>query len=105
MDGANDFQVFNRIMMPLARGGLTAMFVFNALWIWNDFLMPMLFLEDEALRPLPVGLVTLFKAKKALADWSAILAATVIMVIPVVVIFVLLQKQVVKGAMAGSLKG
>jgi len=105
IDGASDFQIFHKIMMPLARGGLTAMFVFNTLWIWNDFLMPLLFLSDEDRRPLPLGLVTLFKAKKALADWSAILAATVIMLIPVVVVFVILQKQVVKGAMAGALKG
>jgi N-acetylglucosamine transport system permease protein len=105
IDGANDFQVFTQVMLPIARGGVTAMTIFNALWIWNDFVLALVFLPYESQRTMPVGLMMLFKAKKALADWSAVLAAVVIMVLPMVIIYTIMQKQVVQGATAGALKG
>lgn len=105
LDGANDFQVFWYVMFPISKGGIIAMTIFNALWIWNDFVLALVFLPFESQRTMPVGLMMLFKAKKALADWSAVMAAVVIMMLPMIIIYLLLQKQVIKGATAGSLKG
>jgi len=105
IDGCSRHQTFFKIVFPLLTPVTSTIAVLDALWIWNDFVLALVFLPFESQRTMPVGLMMLFKAKKALADWSAVMAAVVIMMLPMIIIFLLLQKQVIKGATAGSLKG
>jgi len=75
----------------------------NVLWIWNDFLLPLVILSDNKKYTLLLSTNTLFGQYSS--DWSAILSALVIAALPVIVFYALLQKQILKGITDGAMKG
>lgn len=102
LDGANAWQAFIRIMLPLVRPAVITVAVFRFVPIWNDFLFPLVLLRDESKYPLPVGLTTFFAENSA--DNAAIFAGLVITTIPLIVLFLLATKQIVAGLTAGMSK-
>jgi raffinose/stachyose/melibiose transport system permease protein len=102
LDGANAWQTFVRIMLPLVRPAVVTVAVFRFVPIWNDFLFPLVLLRDENKYPLPVGLTKFFAENSA--DYSAIFAGLVITTIPLIVLFLLATKQIVAGLTAGMSK-
>ncbi|WP_114854386.1 carbohydrate ABC transporter permease [Brachybacterium sp. YJGR34] len=103
VDGASEGQIFARIMVPLVSSGAGALAVFTFLQNWNNFLVPLLYLPSGEYRPLTTGLY-LFLGGRSI-DIGPLAAGTFITILPVIAVFVLLQKQVAEGFLSGAVKG
>jgi putative chitobiose transport system permease protein len=102
VDGANEFRIWLRIMVPLVRPTLAAVAIFTFVTSWNDFLWPSLMLHDRTQMTLPVGLAALqgFFSN----DFRSIAAGVTMTVVPILIFFVALQRQFVRG-LGGAIKG
>ena len=103
IDGASEWQIFLRVMVPLVTSGMGALAVFTFLQNWNNFLVPLLYMPGGEYRPLTTGLY-LFAGGRSV-DIGPLAAGTLITVLPVVVLFVALQRQVTQGFLSGAVKG
>ena len=103
IDGASEWQIFLRVMVPLVTSGMGALAVFTFLQSWNNFLVPLLYMPGGDYRPLTTGLY-LFAGGRSV-DIGPLAAGTLITVLPVVVLFVALQRQVTQGFLSGAVKG
>lgn len=104
IDGCNEWQVFIHIVLPLLKPITMTIAILNILWIWNDFLLPLIMLTDMDDYTLLLSTNSLF-GQYGNHEWSSILAALNLAVMPVVVIYLFLQKHIVKGISDGALKG
>lgn len=102
VDGCSEWRIFRSIMLPLAWPAVSTLLVFQFVKTWNEFLMPLLFLQNEALRPLPLGLM--FFQGAYTRDIGLISAGVSISLLPLVVIYLIFQRQFVKGLTAGAVK-
>ncbi|MFP3124525.1 MULTISPECIES: carbohydrate ABC transporter permease [Bacillaceae] len=102
IDGCSPFGVFWRIVFPLLKPITVTIVILNSLWIWNDFLLPMLVLQDPELRTIP--LATFFFFGQYTKQWDLALAALVISIIPLLIFFFSMQKHIIKGITSGSIK-
>lgn len=103
IDGANDFQVFFKVMLPLSTPTLTAMAVVTAISYWNDFNTPRIFLESYP--TLAVGINQLMTDMRYLNEYPMMFACMIVSVIPIIVFFSCFQKTIMKNMVAGGLKG
>ncbi len=103
VDGASHWQVFAKIMLPLALPGILTVALIIGLYSWNEFLIALTFLQ-KADRLTAVVSFTLLSGQYS-SDWGEIMAAALIIVLPVVVLFVLLQRRFIEGMAGGSVKG
>lgn len=103
VDGASELQIFLRVMLPLARSGMGALTVFTFLGNWNNFLIPLLYLPGGDFRPLTSGLY-MFTGGRSL-DIGPLAAGTLITILPIIVLFIVLQRQVTQGFLSGAVKG
>ena len=103
IDGASEWQIFSRVMLPLVSSGAGALAVFTFLQNWNNFLVPLLYLPGGEYRPLTTGLY-LFLGGRSL-DLGPLAAGTLITILPVVALFVVMQRQVTQGFLSGAVKG
>jgi ABC-type glycerol-3-phosphate transport system permease component len=102
MDGASEWQIFLRVMLPLTTSGLGFLAVYTFLQNWNNFLVPLLYMPGGEYRPLTTGLY-LFLGGRSI-DIGPLAAGTLITILPVVLLFVVLQRQVTEG-FSGAVKG
>ncbi|GAA2879287.1 carbohydrate ABC transporter permease [Streptosporangium fragile] len=102
IDGAGYFRLFGSIFLPLARPAIVTFWVLQGVGIWNDYLVPYLFLTDPEKRTLTTGV--LYFQQQYLADWGNIMAGVVIMSLPVLLLFVFAQRYFVSGLYAGAVK-
>jgi alpha-1,4-digalacturonate transport system permease protein len=102
MDNASEWQIYWRIVLPLAAPALAVLAIFSVVWRWNDFLWPLVVLSRKELYTLQVGLNTY--AGQLNVQWHYILAMTVVTMIPVVLVFVLLQRYITSGIAGAGLK-
>jgi ABC-type glycerol-3-phosphate transport system permease component len=108
IDGASDFRAFWSIMLPLARPGLITVAIFSFLGTWNEFFMAFMFLSgkgSEHLRTLPLGLANLTIVSQYRSDWGMAFAGLVLVMLPTLLVYSLLQKHLSKGITMGALKG
>ena len=103
VDGASEWQIFVKVMLPLVSSGAGALGVFTFIQNWNNFLVPLLYLPGGEFRPLTTGLYQ-FTGGRSL-DIGPLAAGTLITIIPVVVLFLLMQRQVSEGFISGAVKG
>jgi raffinose/stachyose/melibiose transport system permease protein len=103
VDGASEWQVFSRVMLPLSAPGLAVLAVLVFFQSWNQFLLPFLYLPGESNRVLASGLY-LFASGRT-QDYQLIASGSLIMVVPVLIVYILFQRQFVRGVTAGALKG
>jgi len=103
IDGASEWQVFRRVMVPLAAPGASALAILTFLSAWNTFLLPLLYLAGEQNRTLATGLLLFTGGRTRELELTA--AGTLIMIAPVVLFFMLFQRQFIKGLTAGAVKG
>lgn len=102
MDGCGFFQTYVRIMFPLAKPVITTVVIMQFIWTWNSFLLPLvLTLSKPELRTLAVGMYAL--QGEHVVDWTGIAAGATISVLPVIIIFIIMQKHFVNG-IAGAVK-
>lgn len=104
VEGANQWQIFTKIYLPLASPGMAilAVLTFNAKW--NDYFSPLIFMNTKELFPITLGIVDL-QGYMATGSISVVLAGIVLSTIPVIIIYILGQRYLVEGLMAGGLKG
>jgi multiple sugar transport system permease protein len=103
MDGATDFQIYRRVILPLATPILATLGLFTFITTWNDILWPLIALTDESMYTLPVALASLMLEHTK--DPELMMAGSVITILPVIVVFLALQKYYIKGLMSGGVKG
>ena len=103
VDGASEFQIFSRIMVPLVTSGMGALAVFTFLQQWNNFLVPLLYMPGGDYRPLTLGLYLFIGGRSV--EIGPLAAGTLITILPVVVLYVVMQRQVTQGFLSGAVKG
>jgi raffinose/stachyose/melibiose transport system permease protein len=101
-DGCSEWRIFKDVMLPLAKPAIMSLIVFQFMATWNNFLMPLLYLQDEDIRTVPLGL--LYFQGKYTRDLTLLSAGVAIATIPIVIIYILFQRQFVKGLTAGAVK-
>jgi raffinose/stachyose/melibiose transport system permease protein len=102
IDGCSQFGVFWRIVFPLLKPITVTVIILNTLWIWNDYLLPVLVLQDASLRTIPLATSSFFA--QYTKQWDMGLAALVLGITPIVIFFLFLQKHIIKGIASGSIK-
>jgi N-acetylglucosamine transport system permease protein len=104
LDGASRLRTMLRVMLPMARPAVVTVILFDFLAYWNDFIISLTLLPGDR-KTLQVGLLNLMTAEKAAADYGRLYAGMVIVIVPVLILYVLLQRRLVEGMAAGGVKG
>lgn len=105
MDGCGEYRVFWHIMLPLARPGLVTAAIFNFLGLWNEYLFALVFVNANEKKTLPLGLASVSIQAQYKTDFGLMFAGLVIVMIPTLVVYALLQRQLTRGITVGALKG
>ncbi len=103
VDGATDWQIFREVALPLLKPVLAVVAIQAFLTNWNSFLFPLIFVDSDRLRTLPVGLALLSQTEHSV-DWGFLMAGSTVASLPVVVVFVAFQRQILSGLLAGAEK-
>ncbi len=103
IDGAGPFRIYWTIVLPLIRPILVTVGVFQTMWVWNDFITPNVFISSEEKRTLVVEIYA--AVGQFTTDWPSFMTLTVVVLLPMVVFFILMQRQIVSGLVSGSVKG
>ena len=103
IDGMNDYQIYAKIMLPLSKPALSTLTIFTFVNTWNDFLGPLIYLTRDELKTIQIGL-RMFITQYS-AEYGLIMAASVVVLIPVLIVFLSLQKYFVQGVAATGVKG
>ncbi|MCR5763923.1 MAG: carbohydrate ABC transporter permease [Treponema sp.] len=104
VEGCTGFSLFFRVVFPLLKSVSASVIVVNAMWIWNDFLLPLLIIGgSRSAKTLQLAAYSFMGQYKS--EWQNIMAAAILIIIPALVIYVLFQKHIIKGLVAGAVKG
>ena len=105
MDGCSRVRAFFTVTLPLLAPGLVATGLFGFIQAWNEFTLALVVMTDPAKETLPVWLVGFSESRSRGVDWGAIMAASTLITIPVIVFFLIVQRRMVSGLTAGAVKG
>ncbi|HLN14947.1 MAG TPA: carbohydrate ABC transporter permease, partial [bacterium] len=103
IDGAGEWRIFARIILPLATPALAVLAIFSVVWRWNDFLWPLIVINNPNLYTLQLGLAQF--SGSLVTDWNSLLALTVLTMVPLTIVFAVLQRYLVSGIAATGIKG
>ncbi|MEJ5169860.1 MAG: carbohydrate ABC transporter permease [Fimbriimonadales bacterium] len=104
IDGASEWQTFLRVIVPLAKPALTVVALFTFMWAWNDFMGPLLYLTDQSTFTLSMGL-QFFQSQHTGTPWNLLMAASLIVVLPVILVFLFAQRVFIQGIATTGIKG
>ncbi len=102
IDGCNDWRIYSQVVMPVIVPGIAIVTIYNAVPIWNDFFFPLVFIQNDKLRTMPVGLNTFIGQYKT--DWSLMFTGLSISIIPMLLLYLFMSKQFIRGMTAGAIK-
>lgn len=102
MDGASDFRIYWTVILPLCKPILVTLAIFTFMGTWNDFLWPLIIMTDDSMYTLPVALANLMGEHAQ--DTELMMAGSVLTILPVMLVFIVLQKYYIQGIMVGSVK-
>lgn len=102
LDGCSEFRIFFRIIIPISAPGLTTVIIFYFVWIWNDFLFPLIYLQKESVRTVTLGLMNF--AGKYTSYWSLQAASLSLALWPPLVFYLIFRKRIQKGLTEGAIK-
>ncbi len=102
IDGCNKMQSFFKIVFPLLKPVMITVLILDVLWIWNDYLLPSLVLLSPTERTLPLSTYSFFSSYSV--DFAPLMAGIVLTILPVLVVYLFCQKQIVKGVVQGAIK-
>jgi ABC-type glycerol-3-phosphate transport system permease component len=108
VDGCNESSAFWRVMLPLAKPGLITVAIFQFIGIWKEYFFAFMFMSGStstSMRTLPLGLANLSLVAQYRNDYGLLFAGVIVVTIPILLIYLALQKHLVKGVTAGALKG
>jgi len=103
VDGANEWQIFWRIILPLLRPGLASVSILNGVWMWNEFFIPLVVAFKAQSQTMPVGIVSFIGTYST--EWGLVFASVVVSTAPAIVAYLLMTQQFVAGLTAGAIKG
>ncbi|WP_293893089.1 MULTISPECIES: carbohydrate ABC transporter permease [unclassified Sphaerochaeta] len=103
IDGSNEAQTFLYVMLPLGTSSTVTLAIFSFMWRWNDYILPLLVLSDQKKYTIQIAIKNYIGFNGV--DWSSILAASVMSIIPIIVLFIILQRYIVGGLSASGVKG
>jgi len=104
MDGCSRFQAFRKVTLPLVAPGLVATSVFALIQAWNEFIFALVIMQRPNKQTLPVWLQSFNEGARG-TDWGGVMAGSTVITIPVIVFFLIVQRRIVGGMMAGAVKG
>ena len=104
IDGCSPPQTFFRIIIPIMKPTIITIAILDAMWVWNDFLLPYLVLNITRYKTIPIA-VQYLKQSHGQVDWGAMMAVLVLAIIPIVVFYIFAQKYIIEGVIAGAVKG
>ena len=102
IDGASDWRIFHQVVLPMSRNSIAALAIFTFLWNWEDYLWPFLMITDDDKQLLSVGL-KMFSGQYG-TDYGGLFAATSLAIVPVIIVYMIFQKQFIAGIATGSSK-
>lgn len=105
IDGSNEFKIFNQIVLPIMKPAIAVQMIFSFVGSWNNYFMPALLLNDIQKKTVPVMIATLRSADFTKFDMGKVYMLMVMAILPVMVIYVILSKSIIKGVTSGSVKG
>lgn len=103
LDGAGSFRTFWQIIFPSLRSTASTVVILNAIRIWNDYLLPSLVINNEGTRTIPLTMYSFFG--EYTVQWELALAALVLSIIPIIILYIFLQRYIIKGVTEGAVKG
>lgn len=103
IDGCGPVKVFFKVVMPLLQPTMVTVFVMDIFWIWNDFIIPLILLDNGKLSTIQLAIKKLFSMYAT--KWDLALPGLMMSILPIVIVFVILQKKIINGIMAGAVKG
>lgn len=104
VDGCTYNKCFWRIVFPMSLNGISTIIIMNLIWIWNDYIFALTFLQDSEKMTLPVGIIGLMQSFKLKADWVTLFAGLCFVMIPSIIAFLIFQKSMIRGLTAGAVK-
>ncbi len=104
IDGCTPPQTFFRVIIPIMKPTLITIAILDAMWIWNDYLLPSLVLNVNKYKTIPIA-VQYLKQSHGQIDWGAMMAVLVMAIVPIVAFYIAAQKYIIEGVMAGAVKG
>lgn len=104
IDGCNPIQIYFRIVLPILKPTCITVAILQAMWIWNDYLLPSLVLDLRKYKTLPIAIQYL-KGGYGAVDMGAMMGALVLSIIPIIVFYIICQKHIIEGVVAGAVKG
>ncbi|MDQ2653175.1 MAG: carbohydrate ABC transporter permease [Chloroflexota bacterium] len=103
VDGAGHWQMFSQIMLPLARPSVSTIAIFYFMWVWNEFIYPLVYMQTPEKYTVPLGV--LFFNGRYTIEWGLQMAALAVATIVPLIVYYAFQKQFIRGILAGALKG
>jgi raffinose/stachyose/melibiose transport system permease protein len=104
IDGCNPLQTFFHIVMPILRPTLISVGILETMWIWNDYLLPYLVLDIKKYMTIPM-LIQYFRGSYGSVEMGPMMASIVLTVVPIIIVYLACQKYIIKGVLAGAVKG
>lgn len=104
IDGCNPIQTYFRVVFPILKPTAITVAILQAMWIWNDYLLPSLVLDRKRYTTIPLAIQYL-KGGYGSIDWGAMMAMLVLAIIPIIVFYIVCQKHIIEGVVAGAVKG
>ena len=104
IDGCNPIQTFFLIVFPILKPTVVTVAILQAMWIWNDYLLPSLVLNINRYKTIPIA-VQYLKQSHGQIDWGAMMAVLVLAILPIVIFYIVCQKYIIEGVLAGAVKG
>lgn len=104
IDGCNPLQTYFKIVFPVMKPTAISVAILEAMWVWNDYLLPLLVLDIKKYKTIPIAIQYL-KGGYGAVDMGAMMAMIVLAIIPIIIFYVLCQKHIIEGVVAGAVKG
>lgn len=104
IDGCNPLQTFFQIVFPMLRPTMVSVGILEAMWVWNDYLLPTLVLDIKKYRTIPM-LIQYFKGSFGRVEMGPMMACIILTIVPIVIVYLAGQKHIIKGVAAGAVKG
>jgi ABC-type glycerol-3-phosphate transport system permease component len=104
IDGCNEFQAFTRVMVPMASNGIITAAIFNFIYIWNEYMLALIFITSDKLRTMPLGLYGLQTSLQFTGDWVGVFAACVLVLIPTAIMYIFLSQKLISGISLGAIR-
>ena len=104
IDGCSPLQTFFKVVFPILKPTTVTVAILEAMWVWNDYLLPSLVLNINKYKTIPIA-VQFLKQSHGQIDWGAMMAVLVLAILPIIIFYVACQKYIIEGVLAGAVKG